>query len=69
VPRAGGGKFDDLWALYLPIGVAVAVIVCGLVLFALVRHRPRDDDLSGGREGPPIIEGLCALLLAGVVIL
>jgi hypothetical protein len=48
--------------------VAVAVIVCGLVLVALVRHRPRDDDLSGGHEGRPIIEGLCALLLAAVVV-
>jgi cytochrome c oxidase subunit II len=61
-------EFEDLWALYLPIGVAVAAIVFGLVLFTVVRYRRRGDELPGGREGPPIIEGLYALLLAGVVV-
>jgi cytochrome c oxidase subunit II len=61
-------EFDDLWALYLPVGVAVAAIVFGLVLFAVVRYRRRGDERPGGREGPPIIEGLYALLLAGVVV-
>jgi cytochrome c oxidase subunit 2 len=61
-------EFDDLWALYLPIGVAVAAIVFGLVLFAVVRYRRRGDELPRGREGPPVIEGLYALLLVGVVV-
>jgi cytochrome c oxidase subunit 2 len=60
-------EFQDLWYLYLPIGVAVAAIVFGLVLFSLIRYRRRDDELPRGREGPPVIEGLYALLLAGVV--
>jgi cytochrome c oxidase subunit II len=61
-------EFQDLWGVYLPIGVAVAVIVFGLVLFALVRYRRRGDELPRGREGPPILEGLYALVLAGVVV-
>ena len=61
-------EFDDLWGLYLPIGVAVAAIVFGIVLFTLVRYRRRGDELSGSREGRPVIESLYALLLAGVVV-
>lgn len=61
-------EFDDLWALYLPIGAAVAAIVFGLVLFAVVRYRRRGAELPRGREGPPVVEGLYALLLAGVVV-
>jgi cytochrome c oxidase subunit II len=61
-------EFDDLWALYLTIGVVVAAIVFGLVVFTLVRYRRRGDELPGGREAPPIVEGLYALVLAGVVV-
>ncbi len=61
-------EFQDLWRIYLPIGVAVAVIVFGLVLFALVRYRRRGDEIPGGREGPPILEGVYALVLVGVVV-
>jgi cytochrome c oxidase subunit 2 len=61
-------EFHDLWALYLPIGVAVAAIVFGLVLFAVVRYRRRGDELPRGRESPPVVEGLYALVLAGVVV-
>jgi cytochrome c oxidase subunit 2 len=61
-------EFDDLWALYLPIGVAVAAIVFALVLFAVVRYRRRGDELPRGGEGPPIVEGLYALVLAAVVV-
>jgi cytochrome c oxidase subunit 2 len=61
-------EFQDLWGIYLPIGIAVAAIVFGLVFFTLVRYRRRGDELPGGREGPPILEGLYALLLAGVVV-
>lgn len=61
-------EFHDLWALYLPIGVAVATIVFALVLFTVVRYRRRGDELPRGREAPPILEGLYALVLAGVVV-
>jgi cytochrome c oxidase subunit II len=61
-------EFQDLWGIYLPIGVAVTVAVFGLVLFTVVRYRRRDDELPQGREGPPIIEGLYALVLAAVVV-
>jgi cytochrome c oxidase subunit II len=61
-------EFQDLWGLYLPIGVAVAAVVFGLVFFTVVRYRRRDDELPRGRESPPIIEVLYALLLAAVVV-
>jgi cytochrome c oxidase subunit 2 len=61
-------EFQELWGLYLPIGVAVAAIVFGLVFFTLVRYRRRGDELPRGRESPPVIEGLYALLLAAVVV-
>jgi cytochrome c oxidase subunit 2 len=61
-------EFQDLWGIYLPIGITVAAIVFGLVFFTLVRYRRRGDELPGGREGPPILEGLYALVLAGVVV-
>ncbi len=61
-------EFQDLWGIYLPIGVAVTVIVFGLVLFTVVRYRRRGDELPQGREGPPILEGLYALVLAAVVV-
>jgi cytochrome c oxidase subunit II len=61
-------EFQDLWGIYLPIGVAVTVIVFGLVLFTVVRYRRRGDELPQGREGPPILEGLYALVLVGVVV-
>jgi len=60
-------EFQDLWGIYLPIGIAVTVIVFGLVLFTVVRYRRRGDELPQGREGPPILEGLYALVLVGVV--
>jgi cytochrome c oxidase subunit 2 len=62
-------EYDDLLALYLPIGIAVAAIVFGLVFFAVIRYRRRDDELPAQREGMPLIEGLYAVLLAGIVAL
>jgi cytochrome c oxidase subunit II len=61
-------EFQDLWGIYLPIGVAVTVAVFGLVLFTVVRYRRRGDELPQGREGPPILEALYALVLAAVVV-
>ena len=61
-------EFEDLLGLYLPIGIAVAVIVFGAVLFAVVRYRRRDDELPRQREGLPWAEGLYAVVLAGVVV-
>jgi cytochrome c oxidase subunit II len=61
-------EFQDLWGIYLPIGVAVTAIVFGLVLFTVVRYRRRGDELPQGREGPPILEALYALVLAAVVV-
>jgi cytochrome c oxidase subunit II len=61
-------EYEDLLGLYLPIGLAVAAIVFGAVLFAVLRYRRRDDEMPRQREGLPWAEGLYALLLAGVVV-
>jgi cytochrome c oxidase subunit 2 len=61
-------EFQDLWGVYLPIGVAVAAIIFGLVVFSVLRYRRRGDELPDGREGPPILEGMYALVLVGVVV-
>jgi cytochrome c oxidase subunit 2 len=60
-------EYEHLLSVYLPIGIAVAAIVFGLTLFAVVRYRRRDDELPRQREGLPLVEGLYALTLAGVV--
>jgi cytochrome c oxidase subunit 2 len=60
-------EYDHLLSVYLPIGIAVAAIVFGLTLFAVVRYRRRDDELPRQREGLPLVEVLYALTLAGVV--
>lgn len=46
----------------------VAAVVFGLVFFALIRYRRRSDELPGVGEGRPLLEGVYALLLAGVVV-
>lgn len=61
-------EYQDLLELYLPIGIGVAAVIFGLVLYAVVRYRRRDDEMPGQRAGLPWAEGLYAVLLAGVVV-
>jgi cytochrome c oxidase subunit 2 len=61
-------EFHDLLGIYLPIGIAVAGIIFGLVLFAVIRYRRRDDKLPGQRDELPVAEGLYAVALAGIVV-
>ena len=60
-------EYDDLASLYLPIAIAVAVIIFGLFFFAVIRYRRRDDQLPRQRSGWPLLEIVYALILAGVV--
>jgi cytochrome c oxidase subunit II len=59
-------EFDSLFSLYLPIAIAVAGLVTLAIVVALVRSR---RGRPSQREGFPLLEGLYALLLAGVVVL
>ncbi len=38
-------EFDGLARIYLPVGIAVAAIIFGVVGFVLIRYRRRDDKL------------------------
>jgi len=60
-------EFEDLAGIYLPIGIAVAVIIFGLVGFALIRYRRRDDRLPNQRASMTWAEVSYALLLAVIV--
>lgn len=60
-------EYDSLAGLYLPVAIAVAVVVFGAIAFALIRYRRREGRDPSARESLPLAEGLYALLLAGVV--
>jgi cytochrome c oxidase subunit 2 len=60
-------EFDDLAAIYLPIGIAVAAIIFGLVGFALIRYRRRGDELPGQRDSMTWAEVSYAVVLAVIV--
>ena len=60
-------EFDHLAGIYLPVAIAVSVIVFAAFLFVLVRFRRRDDELPRQRDGAPRLEALYAVGLAVVV--
>jgi cytochrome c oxidase subunit 2 len=60
-------EFEDLAGIYVPVGIAVAAVIFGLVAFALIRYRRRDDRLPGQRESMTWAEASYALLLAVIV--
>jgi cytochrome c oxidase subunit 2 len=41
--------FDEVWSLYLPVAVAVVVIVVGVIVFAVLRFRERPGRISSRR--------------------
>jgi cytochrome c oxidase subunit 2 len=43
--------FDEVWALYLPVGAAVVVIVAGVLVFAALRFRERPGRVPSRRTG------------------
>jgi cytochrome c oxidase subunit 2 len=60
-------QFSQLASIYLPIALAVFVLVCGLIGFCLIRYRRRSDTQLGQRSHAPVLETAYALVLAGVV--
>lgn len=62
--------FDDLWPLYLWIGVAVAALIFAVVFFVLVRYRARPGRVPSLRSEHNALEvGVAVLILAVVAIL
>lgn len=65
--------FDDLLALYLPIGAAVFVAILAVVVVFLVRYRRRGDERPEDRRTSPRLEvaylGLTVVVAAILVVL
>jgi cytochrome c oxidase subunit 2 len=61
-------QFSDLFSVYEWLTIAVAAIVFGLVLFALVRYRRRDGSYPRGKDKHTVAESIYALVLAAIAI-
>jgi cytochrome c oxidase subunit 2 len=61
-------EYDSLAALYLPIAIVVALLVFGAMGFALIRYRRRPGREPSKRTELPVVEGLYALVLAGIIV-
>jgi cytochrome c oxidase subunit 2 len=61
-------QFADLFSVYVWLMIAVAAIVVGLVLFALVRYRRRVDDYPSTKDKHTVAESVYALVLTAVAI-
>jgi cytochrome c oxidase subunit 2 len=61
-------QFGDLFSVYEWLTIAVAAIVVGFVLFALVRYRRRDGAYPRGKDKNTLAESIYALVLAAIAI-
>jgi cytochrome c oxidase subunit II len=61
-------KYRHLFDIYVPIAVAVWVVIFGVVAFALVRYRRRPGHLPKGKAERPRLEAAYALVLACTVV-
>jgi cytochrome c oxidase subunit II len=59
-------EWSDLWSLYLPIAIGVAVVVWGVIALTAIRYRRGAGRVPGGPAEKPKLEVGLALLLAGV---
>jgi cytochrome c oxidase subunit 2 len=62
-------EYNQLFDVYVPIALAVFVIVAGTILVTVLRYRRRPLDEAGGRSEAPVAELLYVLGLAGIVAL
>jgi cytochrome c oxidase subunit 2 len=61
--------YDDVFGIYVPIGIAVFAVFLFLFVFTALRWRRREGDDSGApapRSAAPLAEGLYALVLAAI---
>jgi cytochrome c oxidase subunit 2 len=61
-------RFTDLFSVYEWLMIVVAAIVFGLVLFAVVRYRRRDDEYPRGKDKRTVAESIYALVLTAIAI-
>jgi cytochrome c oxidase subunit 2 len=61
-------QFTDLFSVYEWLTAAVAAIVLGLVLFALVRYRRRGNEYPRGKDEHTVGESIYALVLTAIAI-
>jgi cytochrome c oxidase subunit II len=61
-------QFGDLFSVYEWLTIVVAALVFGLVLFALVNYRRRDDAYPPGKDKHTVAESIYALTLAAIAI-
>jgi cytochrome c oxidase subunit 2 len=64
-------EHDDLARLYLPIALAVMVVVVGLLVMFAIRYRARgaaSEEPAGGPTHAPRVELVYAVFLAAVVV-
>jgi cytochrome c oxidase subunit 2 len=62
-------EFRSLFDLYVPIALVVFAVIVGLILFALVRFRRRNDQTPSRRTEAPALEIIVAVALAATVVL
>lgn len=62
-------EFGGLYSLYAPIGIAVAVLVLGLIVFVVLRYRYRPGREPSKRSSMPVVEVAIAIVIAGIVAL
>jgi cytochrome c oxidase subunit 2 len=60
-------EYDSLLGLYVPIAIAVAVLVCALFIFAAIRYRRRDERLPSQASRLSRLEAVWALAVAAIV--
>jgi cytochrome c oxidase subunit II len=61
-------RFADLFSVYEWLMIAVAAIVFGLVLFAVVRYRRRGDEYPRAKDERTVTESIYALVLVAIAI-
>jgi cytochrome c oxidase subunit II len=61
-------QFGDLFSVYEWLMIAVMAIVLGLVLFAVVRYRRRDDEYPRGKDKRTVLESVYVVLLTAIAI-
>jgi len=61
-------RYQELFGVYWPIGVAIFVVVAGLLLFVVLRFRSAERDFPQGREESRPLEAGWLLVVAGLVV-
>jgi cytochrome c oxidase subunit 2 len=61
-------QFGDLFSVYEWLMVVVAVVVFGLVLFAVIRYRRRGDEYPRAKDRRTILESVYAVFLTAIAV-